>query len=383
MCIEMNLTAPHLASTGQAYSRSTDKKCRRSFVGLLVSLLIAAALALGESADTNQRRVTKLADGVYSIEHKYLNDGNSSGNTTVIIGEREVFVVDSCYRPSSALEDIAQIREWTSKPVGYLLNTHFHNDHNNGNKTYLDAFSSLAIIAQEETKKEMDLIQPGNIERAPGQIEAFLAAFKLGKSPDGHQLSEDEKKQYQAMIPGLNQLLAESKTMVYQAPTLVFTDKLDIDLGHREVQVKYLGRGNTAGDAIVYLPKEQILVAGDLLVNPIPFTYDGYPTEWAQTLRRMADLDATTIVPGHGPIMHDKIYLNLVAELMQGAVDQVNARIRQIGFPGGHTLDEVKGSVDLTPFRQRFAGDDKNLQAQFDEMARELVKITFSEAAQR
>ena len=47
---------------------------------------------------------------VYSIEHKYLNDGNSSGNTTVIIGDREVFVVDSCYRPSSALEDIAQIR---------------------------------------------------------------------------------------------------------------------------------------------------------------------------------------------------------------------------------------------------------------------------------
>jgi len=342
--------------------------------------LIGSAPSFG---DTNERRVTKLADGVYSIEHKYLNDGNSSGNTTVIIGEREVFVVDSCYRPSSTLEDIAQIRQWTNKPVGYLLNTHFHNDHNNGNRTYLDAFPSPAIIAQEETKKDMDLIQPGNIERAPGEIEAFLAAFRMGRGLDGHKLSEDEKKQYQTMIPGLEQVLAESKTMVYQAPTLVFTDKLDIDLGHREVQVKYLGRGNTAGDAIVYLPKEKILVAGDLLVNPIPFTYDGYPTEWAQTLRRMADLDATTIVPGHGSVMHDKIYLNLVADLMQNAVDQVNARIRQIGFPGGHTLDEVKGSVDMTPFRQQFAGNDKDLQAQFDEMARELVKITFSEAAQR
>jgi hypothetical protein len=81
--------------------------------------------------------------------------------------------------------------------------------------------------------------------------------------------------------------------------------------------------------------------------------------------------------------MHDKIYLNLVADLMQSTVDQVNARIRQIGFPGGHTLDEVKGSVDMTPFRQRFAGNDKDLQAQFDEMAGELVKIAFSEAAQR
>ena len=88
-----------------------------------------------------------------------------SGNTTVIIGDREVFVVDSTYRPSLAREDIAQIRQWTDKPVRYLLNTHFHDDHNNGNKTYMDAFPSLAIVAQEETKKDMDLIDPGNIER--------------------------------------------------------------------------------------------------------------------------------------------------------------------------------------------------------------------------
>jgi cyclase len=370
-------------SLGPVFPRSEDKKLWGLFLLSLVFLLIAVSPALSNSASTNQRRVTKLADGVYSIEHKYLNDGNSSGNTTVIIGERETFVVDSCYRPSSALEDIAQIRQWTNKPVGYLLNTHFHNDHNNGNRTYVDAFPSLAIIAQEETKKEMDLIQPGNIERAPQELAAFLAAFEKGRGQDGHKLSEEEKSQYQAMIPGLEQMLAEFKTIVYQAPTLIFTDKLDIDLGNREVQVKYLGRGNTSGDAIVYLPKEKIVVAGDLLVNPIPFTYDGYPSEWVQTLHKVADLDATTIVPGHGPIMHDKNYLNLVTDLLQSAVNQMQSRIRQIGFPGAHTVDDVKGSVDLTPFREKFAGDDKNLQAQFDEMAGQLVKITFSEAAQR
>jgi hypothetical protein len=94
-------------------------------------------------------------------------------------------------------------------------------------------------------------------------------------------------------------------------------------------------------------------------------------------------LDAVTIVPGHGSIMHDKTYLKMVADLMQSAVDQVQAWIRKVGFPGGHTLDEVKGSVDLKPFRQKFAGDDKDMQAAFDDMAANLVKITFSEAAQR
>jgi cyclase len=171
--------------------------------------------------------------------------------------------------------------------------------------------------------------------------------------------------------------------MVYQPPTLTFVDRLDIDIGTREVQVKHLGRGNTPGDAIVYLPKEKILIAGDLLVSPIPYTFDGYPAEWAQTLQNMAQLDATTIVPGHGPVLRDKAYLYLVADLMKSAVDQLRARISQIGHPGFHSLDDVKGSVDLTPFRAKFAGDDKDLQAEFDDMTAHLVKIAFSEAAQR
>jgi cyclase len=353
---------------------------RRPLLLLLVSLLISAGPLFG---DHGERQVTKLADGVYAIQHQNLNDGNVNGNTTVIIGNREVFVVDSTYRPALAREDIAQIRQWTDKPVGYLLNTHFHNDHNNGNKTYLDAYPSLAIIAQEETKKDMDLIQPGNIERGPKELAAAIAALKQGKDQHGRALTEDEKKQVQDLMPGLEQRLADFKTLVYQPPTLTFTDKLDIDIGNREVQVKHLGRGNTPGDAVVYLPKEKILVAGDLLVYPIPYTYDGYPAEWIETLQKMAQLDVQTIVPGHGPVLHDKTYLYLVVELFQSAVEQVRTRIRQIGHPGFHSLDEVKGSVNLTPFRARFAGDDKDLAEGFDDMTVHLVKLVFNEAALR
>ena len=352
----------------------------RNFLLSLTILFLAASPLFGDAGD---RQITKLAEGVYAIQHKTSSDGNVSGNTTVIIGDREVFVVDSCYLPSLAREDIAQIRQWTNKPVGYLLNTHFHNDHNNGNRAYLDAFPALAIVAQEETKKDMDLIQPGNIERGPKQLAAIVTAFKQGKDQRGRTLTGDEKQQVQELLPGLERQLAEFESLVYQPPTLTFTDHLDIDIGNREVQVKHLGRGNTPGDAIVYLPKEKILVAGDLLVHPIPYTYDGYPAEWIETLQKMAQLDAQTIVPGHGPVLHDKTYLYLVTDLFKSALEQVRARIRQIGHPGFHSLDDVKSSVDLTPFRAQFAGDDKALGAEFDDMTAHLVRLVFNEAALR
>jgi cyclase len=363
-------------------SRSMETQMRFTFnflrvllTALPIGLLIAPRPTFGQT----ERKVTKLADGVFEIKH----DKGGGGNSTVIIGERQVFVVDSCFLPSAAQEDIAQIRQWTDKPVSYLLNTHFHNDHNNGNKIYIDAFHSLAIIAHDETKKDMDLIQPGNIERSPNEFAARIAAYKQGKDQDGRTLSEEEKKQVQEALPRLEQLQAEFKTIRYQPPTLVFTDSLAINIGNREIQVKHLGRGNTPGDTIVYLPKEKILVAGDLLVHPIPYTYDGYPAEWVQTLENMAQLDAKIIIPGHGSVLHDKEYLYLVTDLLKSAVEQVRVQIRHKGHPGFYSLEDVKGSIDLTSFRSKFAGDDKDLQEKFDEMTGHLVKIAFNEAALR
>src|SRR5690242_17138682 len=87
----------------------------------LFSLLTAGADRL--PAPPSERSVTKLADGVYLIRHKNAPDHFTQSNTVVVIGNTGVLVVDSCYLPSSASEDIAQIRQWTDKPVRYLFNT--------------------------------------------------------------------------------------------------------------------------------------------------------------------------------------------------------------------------------------------------------------------
>jgi glyoxylase-like metal-dependent hydrolase (beta-lactamase superfamily II) len=327
-----------------------------------------------KSGDDQHRKVTKLADGVYAIEHPDLPYVNGSGNTTVIIGTREVFVIDSCGTPAMARGDIALIRGWTDKPVGYLLNTHFHNDHNQGNKTYLDAFPSLAIIAQAETKKMMDLIMPGQPRQREGLIAELKQALDTG-ALNGQSLAAADKAQITAAIPALE---AWNKEYVYQSPTLIFNDELQIDLGDREVQVKHPGRGNTAGDAAVYLPKEKILIAGDLLVNPVPFPYDGYPSEWIKTLETLGRLDIQTIVPGHGRMLHDKTQLYLVVDLFKSAIEQMNARFRAEGLFTG--FDKIKVGIDLTAFRSKFAGNDKEISDAFDEMAPVLVRLVFKEA---
>src|SRR6476646_2523 len=108
---------------------------------MLSILLIGTAAfpALADSIATHERTVTKLAEGIYEIRHPDAPDTFPQGNTTVIVGDRGVFVVDSCLLPSSAREDITQIKKWTDKPVMFLLHTHWHFDHTLGNATYAAA----------------------------------------------------------------------------------------------------------------------------------------------------------------------------------------------------------------------------------------------------
>src|SRR5215467_12431391 len=268
------------------------------FIAFFVSLASAAPVLAQE------RKVTKVADGVYTIEHAESSIGFGNGNTTVIIGERQVFVVDAGFLPSVAGEDIAQIRQWTGKPVSFLLNSHFHNDHNLGNRIYMDAFPALTIIAHTETKKSMDMFGPGSEsceEKTTISLQQMLATGKteVRSYIQPRDLSEEEKSELKAILPERLAVQEELKKLKFQSATLTFDRDFNIDLGNRLVQVKFLGRGNTAGDAVVYLPKERIVVTGDLVVHPIPYAFDGYPSEWGQTLQNLAQLDAETIVPGH------------------------------------------------------------------------------------
>src|SRR3954467_10294894 len=175
-----------------------------SFRALAILIFFAVGVSCwADSIATHERTVTKLADGIYEIRHPDAPDTFPQGNTTVIIGERGVFVVDSCLLPSSARQDIAQIKQWTDKPVMFLLNTHWHFDHTLGNATYAAAFPGLQIIAHAHARKEITEFNPGAVERYPQRRERFKKIIDSGKDADGKPLSDADRRDYEKSLAGL------------------------------------------------------------------------------------------------------------------------------------------------------------------------------------
>ena len=357
---------------------------RRMVFGLAILLLTILPLS-ADSVFSTERQVTKLAEGVYTIRHKDPFPGWVDGNTTVIIGDKEVLVVDSCQLASAAREDIEQIRKWTDKPVRYLVNTHWHLDHNGGNNEYKNAFPALAIIAQTETRKIMDETSsflPAQVLKDATSTQARIKLrLDAGKWPDGRVATEADKAQASERLKLIDHIVDQLRVFVYQGPTVTFDRELTVDLGNREVQILHFGKGNTAGDAIVYLPKEKLLVAGDLLDHPVPYAFDGYPSQWIETLQRISQLDAATIVPGHGEVLHDKTFLLQVIELMKFVVTGVN---QQLVRNPEVSLDDVKKSLDLSSFRQKMVGDDQaNSNFFSNAIGSGFVELAYHEAKQR
>jgi cyclase len=346
----------------------------------VLAVLCCSMTAVADTVTTQQRTITKLTDGVYTIRHKDSPDGNLNGNTTVLIGDKEVFVVDSCFQLSAAKEDVAQIRQWTNKPVRYLLITHFHNDHNMGSGVYSAAYPGMDVIAQTATKRDM-YRTPVTPSRFMQQIAVREERLRTGNGADGKPMTEAQIAQTKQNLSGKKQVLDELKEFVYQAPTVTFDHEMNIDLGNREVQIMHFGRGPTQGDAFVYLPKERILIAGDLVTHPVLYTYDGYPTDWIETLERMARVDFETVVPGHGEVLRGRDYIYLCRDLLKSAVEQVHARLEELSSRiENPPLEDVQKGVDLSSFRAKFGGEDRDSLEAFDDAAAALVRVAYKEA---
>jgi glyoxylase-like metal-dependent hydrolase (beta-lactamase superfamily II) len=95
-------------------------------------------------------------------------------------------------------------------------------------------------------------------------------------------------------------------------------------------------------------------MTGDLVVNPVPFSFGSYLGEWIQTLRKLRDFPAETIIPGHGPAQKNRDYISQLIELLESTLKQTQEAVKR-----GLNLEDTRKAVNLESFRLRFAGDDR------------------------
>jgi len=157
---------------------------------------------------------------------------------------------------------------------------------------------------------------------------------------------------------------------------VTFTDRYDLPDRTAPVQVLFLGRGNTEGDAVVWAPRQRLVAAGDLVVAPVPYANKTYPAEWIATLKKLEGLDFAYLVPGHGPVMRDRAYV----DAMIAALETVRAQVGPLA-KAGVPLDDVQKRVDLAAVRRSFAGDDAWLGLLLNAFfTRDLVTSAWKEA---
>ena len=344
--------------------------------GLLVIVAPLVAAAQNQTLE-----FTKLADGVYGAIYSEFRMDPVEGNSLVVVGSNGVLVLDSGHSPDTARRIIAEIRKITDRPVRYLVNSHWHDDHVFGNQAYVEMFPGIQVIAHRQTRIDMQektipSLGDYGVEYWTKMAEGFEGQLAKGTRPDGKPLTDAQKTRLQDQARTVREYLPKIPGQRIELPTTTLDGSATIHLGDREVRLVHAGGGNTPGDIAVYLPREKILATGDLVVHPSPFAYGSAIAPWVDTLKRIRELDAEMIIPGHGPLMRDKTYLDLVIGLFESLLSQVTAA-KQAGL----SLDETRKKIDVSSFRDRMCGDDNFRRAQFnDSILRVAVESAYKAA---
>lgn len=368
-------------AVGGARARSAGADGRMNRVAAswcAVALLGGGASCVAAVSPPAPERI-ELAPGVYQFLSPDLA-GNVQGNSIAIETDRDVLIFDTSLLPATAGAVLAKLRELTSKPVRYIVNSHWHPDHTGGNEAYVLEFPDVEIIATAATRQLMEdtqavYVKTLQFEAAQGALEV-RKALKSGRGMDGEPLSAAAAGQLRAQLRQEDEFLIEYRKMHSKLPTVTFEDRLTLYHGGREFRLLHLP-GHTAGDVALYLPAEHILLAGDLLAYPVPYCADSHPTAWIASLEALSRLDTSIIVPGHGPPLQDQRYLHLVLSSLKTLQQQVAAALRR-----GLTLAEAEKSVDTDSIRLQFTHDDPDLNAAFVGNFLPIVKQMYDEATE-
>jgi len=227
---------------------------------LLVCLLFLSSWVVAEDAPSFT--VKKLAEGVYAAINP--DGGKAGSNAGFVVGSTGVVVIDTFVSPAAARDLLAEIRKVTNLPIRFVINTHYHLDHTGGNSVFAEA--GATILAHRNLR---------------GWLRTENLKF-FGPTP---------KPEDKARVEGLI------------LPDMVYADAVDIYLGPRLVQVRYM-LGHTGGDSVITVPDANVVFGGDLVWQKhLPNLIDANTADWSKTLEKLlSEHSSATFVSGHGDV---------------------------------------------------------------------------------
>ena len=203
----------------------------------------------------------EIGDRVFTRRYRFFNQ-----QIGVILGGRDVLVVDTRSTPAQARETATELRELTRDPVSIIVDTHWHFDHTFGNSVFRPAVAWGHVRAAERL-------------RADGLATIEEVAAELPE------------------------IAADIRETVIDPPERTFEDRATVEVGDRVVELSYQGRAHTDGDIVLVVPDANVLFAGDLLEEgAAPSFGDSFPLEWPATVERVLPLVTGAVVPGPGGV---------------------------------------------------------------------------------
>ena len=258
------------------------------------------AKAFASQGDMSEKKTsfTEVGEGLWAFT------AEGDPNSGVIIGDDSVMVVEAQATPRLANKLIEEIRKVTDKPITHLALTHYHAVRVLG----ASAYGAQQVIMSDAARAMV--VERGQ-EDWDSEFQRFPRLF------EGHE-----------SIPGLT------------FPTTTFSDRMTVYLGKRRVDIMHLGRAHTAGDAVIWVPDEQVMFTGDIVeYHSACYCGDGHFNDWGETLDNIGWFEPQSIAPGRGDALVGPEMVSRAIESTRDFVESTYKPVEKVAAKGGTLKD--------------------------------------------
>lgn len=325
----------------------------------------------------------QVVPGVHLLRQSERNFAGVVGNVMVVEQRDGLVLIDAGVSPGSGERIVELVRGLSTKPVKAVVVTHWHGDHHLGLSAIVAAWPGVDIIAHRNAAADIDTLMKA-FPRVPSPVYEAERIRALGANMDqlvAEQLAkaatpEEREGWHTALIRNRALRFADVAGTRLVLPKRTFTETLTLPDSLAPVELRYLGRANTTGDIVAWLPRQRVLAAGDVVVEPAPFMINVYPSDLVRTIEKIRVIPFDVLVPGHGLPQRDRVLLDRITALVRDAVKQV-VPLARAGVP----VDSIAGRTDFLKHRAVFAGSDPWVAYWFDQYTvAALIESVYREA---